>query len=266
MTSDKDHLFWNALRKSRRVRSPVLGGLLMLLGCCAGTGVGWWMFTGPFAASGRIETGTSPWLSGEAGALCYGLLTALPFFLLGKRLFSSDAHRALMTKDGGVRPFVLYLRAFHADAGWHGWFTEPRLGRVLKRVGPPICVGRPGERLPPYGFHRIYFADDDWRQSVLTMAAHARLIVVLIGETQGLAWEITQLLERNWLDKTILLLPARNHEKYRQQLLTEHGVVVPDLQAHYAPAISWRRFDLCPVEFLGPRRQRMRSRSFPGKA
>ena len=55
-----------------------------------------------------------------------------------------------------------------------------------------------------------------------------------------------------WLDKTILLLPARNHEQHRQQLRTQHGIVVPRLQAHYDPTDSWRLSDLCPVEFSEP--------------
>jgi hypothetical protein len=252
MTPDKDEFFWNALKKSRRVRSPVLGCVLALSGGCAGVGVGWWLLPDSPAAGGPAGAQTSPWLSGEAAALCYGALAALPFLLLARRFFAREARAALRARDGSIRPFVLYLRAFHADAGWHGWFTEPRLGRVLRRVGVPVCVGRPGERLPPHGFHRIYFADGDWQQGVLTMAARARLVVALVGKTGGLAWEIRQLRGRRWLAKTVLLLPARDHEQHRRQLLAQHGIAVPELRAHYAPAFTWRRLDLCPVQFPDP--------------
>ncbi len=245
MELDKDVQFWNALRKSRRLRSPVLGCLTMALGAVIGAGITWWLYTGPFAR--ETEPGQLDMALG--GSLSYGILAAIPFYLFGRRFFTRDAVDALNASDGSIRPYVLYLRAFEADGGLHGWINEPRLGRVLARIGVPVCVGRPGERLPPFGFHRIYFANEDWQESVLAMAEHAKVIVVLIGETAGLKWEIEQLLGWNYLDKTILLVPAHRHDRYREKLESEHGFTIPARFVHYERDVSWRRLDLCPIEF-----------------
>jgi hypothetical protein len=165
------------------------------------------------------------------------------------RFLPREARDALRDKEGGIRPFVLYLRAFRLDGGWHGWMTEFHIGRVFGRVGVPVCVGRPGERLPPAGFHRIYFADADWQRSVLAMAARAKCIVLVVDATDGLRWEIQRLIDFGLLARTILLVPAGGHEGHRAKLLAQHGLDIPKLEAHYQPPYSPHRFDLCPVVF-----------------
>jgi len=119
------------------------------------------------------------------------------------------------------------------DSGWHGWLTESKLARAFKVVGVPVCVGRPGERLPPYGFHRIYFTDEDWRASVLEMASRALCVVLVVGHTDGMKWEIEQLIKRSWLAKTIVLVPAWHHEAYRTTLRDQHHLSIPVLESHY---------------------------------
>ena len=56
MTSEKDRLFWNALKKSKRVHIRVLGCVVILLGVgvvTGLTGVGWWLLNGLFANGGK---------------------------------------------------------------------------------------------------------------------------------------------------------------------------------------------------------------------
>jgi hypothetical protein len=180
-----------------------------------------------------------------------GIFAGSPFFLIGRRFVQKSAVDALRDPKGGIRPFLLYLRSFKMDAGWHGWVTEPRLSRVLKQMGVPVCVGRPGERLPPFGFHRLYFSDEDWQASVLEMASRAKCIIFFMGETGGLEWEMRQIIENRWLAKTILLVPKRGHERHRVALRERHGIEIPLLESHYCVPHVPRRFDLCPIGFEG---------------
>ena len=240
MTTEKDPELWNAVKEPERVQSSLLFWTLLLLGVCAGSVVTWWMWP-------EDGNGLFVW-----GALSYGCLVFIALFFLAVRFQLEGAREAIRATDGGIRPFVLYLRAFQADRGWHGWIGEILLAKGLRRIGLPVCIGRPGERLPPGGIHRLYFRDEDWRASVLSMASSAACIVLLMGEGRGLTWEISHILD-NCLTKTILLVPARKHQT-RRELLAQYGVFVPSLQSHYPPEYSSLPFDLCPVEFRSPSR------------
>jgi hypothetical protein len=179
------------------------------------------------------------------------MLASVPFIVIGRRFVQKKAEDALRDETGKLRPFILYLRAFKTDVGWHGWFTEPRLAGGLKQFAVPVCVGRPGERLPQFGFHRIYFAEEDWQASVLEMASRAKCMVIFMGHTSGLEWEMKQIIVNRWLPKTVLLVPARGHERHRATLREQHGIDIPLLQSHYCAPYSPGPFDLCPIGFQG---------------
>lgn len=239
MNIEKDPDLWNALKQSDRIQSSFLSWLLAVFAVGAGSFVTW-----------------LAWPADDnyflyMGALSGGALVFVALFFLAYRFEFKGAGETIRDKDGNIRPFVLYLRGFQSDRGWHGWIGEDLLAKGLKQIGLPVCVGRPGERLPPSGFHRLYFRDEDWQDSVSAMASSATCIVLLMGKTQGLTWELTHILDSRWLTKTILLVPSRKHHKHREAL-TQHGIFVPSLQCHYPPPYSSVPFDLCPVEFNSP--------------
>ena len=173
------------------------------------------------------------------------------FGLVGLRFLLLQAGDALVDGQGKIRPFILYLRPFRVDVGLLGWVTERQLAHSFKCLGVPVCVGRPGERLPPNGFYRIYFANADWQESVLAMATRAKCIVLVVGDTDSLRWEIQQVIDQKLLPKTILLIPARRHDERRAVLQDQHHLAIPDLQSHYSPPVIPRGPHLCPVEFDG---------------
>lgn len=125
---------------------------------------------------------------------------------------------------------VLYLRAFKDDAsifkfiksgGTGGSFLNPcteeeQLMQVLACVGPPIAVGRPSEWLPPTGAQRIYLEDQVWQEKVATMMDAASLIVLQVGEGDGLRWELETILSKTNKNKLLLYCNKLKKAQYCQ--------------------------------------------------
>jgi len=107
----------------------------------------------------------------------------------------------------------LYLRSF-ADDGTQlvdaelgpiarRWVTllalptaEEQSTAALDAVGPVVAIGKPGEPLPELGAARLYVGDDRWQAEVLALMDSAALVVLRIGSSPGLLWEIEQVLAR----------------------------------------------------------------------
>ena len=108
------------------------------------------------------------------------------------------------------RPPVLYLRSF-ADDGAVLLGDASRLARrsaallaptdpeqeiatILGAIGPVVAIGKPGEPLPELGAARLYVGDDAWQAKVRELMQMATLVVLRIGASPGLLWEIDQAL------------------------------------------------------------------------
>jgi TM2 domain-containing membrane protein YozV/alkylhydroperoxidase/carboxymuconolactone decarboxylase family protein YurZ len=130
-----------------------------------------------------------------------------------------DADQA-MARD--PRPPVLYLRSF-ADDGAALIGEQPSLMRLgaavtalvtpeqemadnLDAVGPVVAIGKPGESLPELGAARLYVSDDEWQAKVRELMALASLVVVRVGSSPGLLWEIEQALAHLPRQRLVLAL------------------------------------------------------------
>jgi TPR repeat protein len=85
-------------------------------------------------------------------------------------------------------------------------------------LGPVVAIGNPGETLPPLGACREYHKNDAWQGRILELAAKAGLIVVILGTSPSIRWEIQQIARRRWLDKTIFLCPGVSNSDLRTRL------------------------------------------------
>jgi len=93
---------------------------------------------------------------------------------------------------------VLLLRSFSDDE-----LLDPRpldffqrryeetLTRTLQRLGPVVCIGRPHDSLGFGGAARLYVSDEHWQNAVCHMMGRAVAVVIVVGRTEGLWWEIT---------------------------------------------------------------------------
>jgi hypothetical protein len=102
-----------------------------------------------------------------------------------------------MVMEGGT-PFQWLARAGRAGS------DEETIARILARLGPVIAVGKPGEPLPELGAARLYVAHDQWQARVLELIRQAQLVVIRIGSSQGVLWEIEQALAHTPRQRLVL--------------------------------------------------------------
>jgi hypothetical protein len=105
-----------------------------------------------------------------------------------------------------------------------GLTVEQRLARLLRRIGPFVAIGRPGEELPELGAARMYVSDNDWQQVVGDFLEKTQLVVLQVAESPGLIWEMEAVGRRMEAERVLLFLPfdprrdwrkKRRHEAYQ---------------------------------------------------
>lgn len=170
------------------------------------------------------------WIFGPAAFI----LVSGIFKLVSRRVQARDSE-AILRKD--VRPHVLYLRSFGDDRheipvhssvfesigqlfDWSQTLRfEEVLVRRLWRYGPVLAVGRPGERRAPIGAARLYYPDDAWQGPVRNWVESSALVVVTMGKTPNLGWELHMLRDLGALWKTIIIIPPTRDSQMRAHLL-----------------------------------------------
>jgi hypothetical protein len=75
---------------------------------------------------------------------------------------------------------------------------------ITAQLGPFVALGNPYDRLVPDGATREYAPDDQWQTRFLDLAQGATCIVVSIGGSSNLEWELTQIRERGLGQKLCL--------------------------------------------------------------
>ncbi len=84
---------------------------------------------------------------------------------------------------------------------------EEMIALQMRVRGPVIAIGAPGEVLPKIGAARSYYTDDTWQAEAERMVHEAGHIVMFIGTTEGLGWEIRRIATQGMLHKLILVFP-----------------------------------------------------------
>jgi hypothetical protein len=138
------------------------------------------------------------------------------------------ATRARELRGRDFRPPILYLRSFGDDEQFKArrgrgiyfdsgkTFEEVIVGE-LKRHGPVIAIGRPGEKIPPLGAARAYVDDESWQAEVSKLARDSRLVVLMLGGTAGVAWEFCRLVELDAHHKLVLVMPPVGEEELNRR-------------------------------------------------
>ena len=122
------------------------------------------------------------------------------------------------------RPPVLFLRPFVTDSiplaapptNLVGKiFSVPVHSASLDAVvldegsvkGPVVAVGDPGEPPPAYGASRGYFQHQSWQKAVTRLAVEAQTIVLVVGQSEGVGWEMELVATSGHLHKTLFVMP-----------------------------------------------------------
>jgi Domain of unknown function (DUF4234) len=157
-----------------------------------------------------------------------GLASTTSRFARRMRLVAADR-----TQEHGRRPSVLYLRTFDDDhrlvaaGGPAGLaaneiFTlrarvpyEEIVARELDRHGVVAAIAEPNapRLFLPLGATRKRLSDDDWRDGVLMRMDDAALVVIAIGSTAGLLWELEAATRNGHLDRVLLVVPPDDDDR-----------------------------------------------------
>lgn len=144
----------------------------------------------------------------------------------------------------GEERFILYLRAFDVD---DVILPAPRLPLLSNLVSlrpfparvedelfdvadgyrPLIAVGKPGTRRAASGggAYRAYLDDSGWQSYVLEMIRRAERIVIMLKNTDGVRWELSRILDRGAVAKTLFLFDPSAEDPRQWQILA--GAMLP---------------------------------------
>jgi hypothetical protein len=123
---------------------------------------------------------------------------------LGKALRRELTDEAL---EQGSRPFIIYLREFTGESSFSqlleiiynlgGPSLEECLQSTLSSVGPLKALGKPGTKLAKAGAIREYMGSEaDWKAKIREEVERARLIIIRLGDTPNLLFELREVVQR----------------------------------------------------------------------
>ncbi|MCP3852640.1 MAG: hypothetical protein GY694_20795 [Gammaproteobacteria bacterium] len=154
------------------------------------------------------------------------------FVLFFGMQLSSPSAEALLSKD--PRAPIIFIRSFQEEQGQYstaGFFHalkvafmqkgqyasnavspwgpafQIQLSKLLNEIGPYVAIGRPGENLSAMGAAKMYVSDDEWQAVISDLFNKAKLIVLRMGKTAGLSWELNELKKHIDPRKILFILP-----------------------------------------------------------
>jgi hypothetical protein len=142
------------------------------------------------------------------------------FWRFGKRRLAAVAAEEVIADP---RPPVLYLRSFADDPVAAQMYDaqslfarrfgeEEQVALAMGRIGPFVGLGDPGARTPQIGATRFQLPNDDWQGRILELIDAARLVLIRLGTTESLWWEIAQAMQRLQPEQLVLLVPFARDE------------------------------------------------------
>jgi hypothetical protein len=192
----------------------------------------------------RVDEGVMAFLgavTGEVAGSLAMIVWGVLIYRRGRRAAMLPGSE-LMKQD--ARPLVLYLRSFGDDSmiksrarATNGRILLERLLRIpfeeivtdhLWGYGPVLAIGSPRTRHGPIqlGAARDYVDDLNWKQKVTELMQRAAMIVVIVGGTEGLAWEVDAIVRLGLASKLVLLLPPVRLQELdvRWRSLASHAI------------------------------------------
>ena len=200
-------------------RVPVILGLMIVALNAVGGGLAF-----AYIAGGAVvcpDAGGA--IAMESSIISIALLCAGSLLLRLARATATSRASELLSRDD--RAPVLYLRSFTDDAlrmwtdragrrTWLDRLTAPARERFeqviawhLWSYGPVVAISRPGSAGQPIGAAREELPAESWTHDIQEWLTAARLIVMTVGRTEGVQWEVEQIRRLGLWPKVILLFP-----------------------------------------------------------
>jgi hypothetical protein len=199
------------------------------------------------------RAGTTPHLLAAALGLAGIVLLVLAAALLrrARAHARADRRRATRTTSGEE---ILYLRSFGDDrlsvpsvhSARRPFFElfgrrgrdpfEEGIAWELAAQGELCAIGRPGESTLTLGATRDLVDQATWQSNVTARMATARWIVLAIGATGGLEWEVDALARQGHLARTVFVVPpVAVDEVEARWMATRHALDQAHGQLFVAP-------------------------------
>lgn len=201
-----------------------------------------------------IQMVESQWFWLAVLTICGGALG-----LHRSRQYLAPNAEQLLQRD--PRPPVVYLRPFDADdidpdppnqyeylygegtfEEAFGASEEEQLAVCMNELGPFVAIGKPYDLLPKLGAARIRVSDQQWKAKVTEWVSRAQLIVLRIGFTKGVEWEVAHIVEHAPPEKLVLLLPftpATGYETFRERMREQFNRDLPEISHRdWTPPLS----------------------------
>jgi len=155
--------------------------------------------------------------------------------------------------------FIFALHYFYSLRGTFAERVEEQIGLAVKRHGPMIAIGKPGERIATPGAARAYVRDDEWQAFILKAIDDASLVLIQVENTEGTWWEFNQCIQRVPPQKLLVMLTAHygSPSAYERLRLLSRDVLPKPLPV-YAGKAAFLHFDedwnatLLPLHFRAP--------------
>lgn len=183
-----------------------------------------WLLTALTAAGAFFMLGTGRRLGQPTALETVRRDRRQPVVLL--RSFSRDgAAKELFGIDDRPNSGLPLLDFFYMMFGLRPAAFELEMVRTLRRHGPVIAIGQPGERLTHEGASRVHVGDEMWRDLAYSMIRNANLILWQAGEdgaSEGLYWELAVAVKHKEPHSMVLLVPnpwlrPKQFEDFRQK-------------------------------------------------
>jgi hypothetical protein len=91
---------------------------------------------------------------------------------------------------------------------------EDELADMLRRYGPFVAIGNDDDKVFTFGASRVELKDDEWQPVVLRWMAASMMIVMIPGRTEGLRWEIENVIAGNHVPRLLVFFPPRSTGRF----------------------------------------------------
>ena len=145
----------------------------------------------------------------------------------GRRMRAVPATTLLADGD---RPAVLFLRSFDDDdlidptprmVPFGDLFErryEESVCGALEHIGPMVSIGRPGNKLVQLGGARLFVPDHAWQAAIEHLRKRAAAVVLVVGRTEGLWWEIQSSMREVPLERLLFFFPYVEETRRRRSI------------------------------------------------
>ena len=180
-------------------------------------------------------------------------INLLKLYLRGKKHLALSVDQILAADH---RPPVVYLRSFQDDSksaavmsGAAAFYAlvgvaskkteEEMLADQLTPFGPVIAIGKPGEELPELGAARMYVDSSVWHNEVEGQLDKANLVVIRLGSTEGLWWELELSIGKIKPERLLVIVP---HIRDRAKLQAIYDRACTHFPKSLPPFTNSRKF------------------------